>query len=309
MSAAGGPVLITGLDHAGKTPLRVTLDAHPDLALMRRAYLWTWFDGRFGSLADPGNRARCLAALRGHRPLAELDLDLDGVARRLDTDPAPTYDRLFALLGEAHAARQGRPRWGIQESWLEEDADRLLAADPAARIVQLVRDPRTWWTAVRAGTRRRGGAAIGAEAWSRSAALAARNLAAHPDRYLVVHYEALATEPEATLREVAAFLGLSPAEPLLEAARRLRLDPGRADELGTQARLLIERIAAEPMRALGYHGAVEPRGLAGLRFGLVTRPIGHAATFVSHVAERVGARLGRGRRSRAAARKVRLRDT
>ncbi len=309
MSPAGGPVLITGLDHAGKTPLRVILDAHPDLALLRRAYLWTWFDGRFGPLTDPANRTRCLAALRRHRPIADLQLDLDEVGRRLAEDDAPTYDRLFALLGEAHAARLGRARWGIQESWLEDDADRLLAADPSTRILQLVRDPRTWWTAVRSTTRRRGGAAVGALAWTRSAELAMRNVARHPDRYRAIRYEALATEPEPTVREIAAFLGLSVAEPMLDAARRLRLDPGRPEDLDTQARLLVERTASEPMRALGYHGLVEPRGLAGLRFHLVTQPIGRAAGFLSHVAERLAARPGRARRSRAAARKVRLRDT
>ena len=306
MSAAGGPVLITGLDHAGKTPLRVTLDAHPDLALLRRAYLWTWFDGRFGPLSEPGNRARCLAALRRHRPIAELGLDLEAVVSRLGNDAAPTYDRLFALLGEAHATKHGRVRWGIQESWLEEDADRLLAADPATRILQLVRDPRTWWTAVRTGTRRRGGAAVGARAWTRSASLALENRARHPDRYRVVRYEALAADPEATIRDVAMFLGLSSAEPLLEAARNLRLDPGRPDELDTQARLLIEDVASEPMQGLGYHGAIEPRGLAGLRFRLLTKPIGRSAIFASHATERIAARLGRVRRSRAAARKVRL---
>ena len=308
MSAAGGPVLITGLDHAGKTPLRVTLDAHPDLALMRRAYLWTWFDGRFGPLADPGNRARSWprSAATGRSPSSASTSTTWPTTRRGGSPQ--TYDRLFALLGEAHAARQGRPRWGVQESWLEADAGRCSRrtrrpgssnsyAIPGRGGRRSVRHP--------APGRRR----VGAEHGRRSRQLALRNLARHPDRYRVVRYEALAAEPEATVREVAAFLGLELADPLLEAAGRLRLDPGRPKDLGLQARLLIERMASGPMEALGYHGIVEPRGLAGLRFRLVTDPIARVAVVLSHTAERLAGRRGRARHSRAAARKVRLRDT
>ena len=35
------PVLVAGLDHSGKTSLRIALGQHPSLVLVRRLALWT----------------------------------------------------------------------------------------------------------------------------------------------------------------------------------------------------------------------------------------------------------------------------
>lgn len=278
-----GPVLITGLDHSGKTPLRVVLDAHPALALARRTYFWTRFDGRFGSLDRPANLARCIDALSRHGPLAALGIDLDGVASRLAPGLA-TYDRLFALIGEEYARSRGRPRWGIQESLLERHADRLLAAYPNARIIQMVRDPRTWYASVGASGARRGGVGVATAVWKRSSRLALDNAARHPDRYLVMRYEALVGDGTGALRQVCEFIGEALTPGVLEVAGRLDLarDGG---ELPASARAFIEDEAGGLMAALGYHGTADRRGARELRYRLSTRPVGRAAGMAWRAAE------------------------
>jgi hypothetical protein len=282
-----GPVLITGLDHSGKTPLRVALEQLPELALVRRAYLWTWFDGRFGPLDLRENLVRCLRAMAAHRPIAALQLDLDEIGERFASGEA-SYDRLFALVGEAVARRAGRPRWGIQESGLERHADRILGNLPGATFLHLVRDPRTWYAGVRAeaGARRRGGVGVASEVWRRSAALGLRNAQRYPARYLLVRYEELAADPTRALDAVSRELGIEPNDALRDAGRRLRLDP--PPTLAPQLAAYLEASAGEQMARLGYHGAAPLRGVDRLRFQLGTRPAGQLMALAWRAAERAG---------------------
>ncbi len=306
--ASPGPVLITGLDHSGKTPLRVALGAHPDLALMRRAYLWTWFDGRFGPLDRPENLARCVDAMERHAGLRALAIDPQEAARQLEPGPM-TYDRLFGLIGSQVARRLGRPRWGIQESHLEAHADRLLAAFPTATIIQLVRDPRTWLAAVSASGPRRGGVGIATLTWLTAARAGLRNVARHPGRYRIVQFEELAADPQRALSETCAAIAAPAARAVLEAAARLELDAGKADTVAPTQRAYIEAEAGEVMAALGYHGRTELRGADGIRFRLVTRPEARAVALVWRGAGWLGPRVGRSLPGHKGADKVRLRDS
>ncbi|MEO8509634.1 MAG: sulfotransferase [Chloroflexota bacterium] len=300
-----GPVFITGLDHGGKTPLRVVLDRIPTLALLRRAYLWTWFDGRFGPLAEPANLRRCVAALKAHRALASLDLDVGKISRQFAEGPA-SYDHLFMLIGQAYAESRGASRWGMQESNLERHAARLLSSDPSTRIVHLVRDPRSWYAAVSADAARRGGIGVAAAVWGRSSRLALRLAAHHPGRYGLVRYEDFAADPAATVEGVCRFIG-EPAEPaVLAAAAGLRLSTS-GHELPARCSVYFETELADVMTRLGYHGASELRWRDAARFRLLTRPVARLMATGWSATERWPT-AGELIRGRATARKVRLDD-
>jgi len=295
----GGPVYVGGLDRSGKTTMSAILTSHPDLAIPGvGTNLWTYFHRRYGDLARPEHFERCLAAMLRYKHVRYLEPDPDRIRREFRAGE-PTYARLFALPLAHYAQRHGKPRWGAQTGLIERDAELLLAAHPDLRIVHLLRDPRDRYEASLArwpdGRGRAGGAVA---RWRYSTGLAQRHVANHPDRYLVVRFEDLVCEPEATVRTVCDFLGLTylpsmlrmteaptlvaklvagggrpagdgPAGGLLSTAQlgrhRGRLDPA---ELA-----FVQRYAGAMMRRHGY----EPEPLAlttrqRLRFALVDEP-------------------------------------
>ncbi len=278
----GGPIFVTGADRSGTTLMFALLASHPRISMVRRTNLFRWFDGRYGDLGDPENLERCLDDLLGYRRIDHLHPDRDRLQREFRQGPA-TYGRLFSLLHRHHAERVGRPRWGDKSLHSEHYADQILEAFPDARIVQMVRDPRDRYASVR----RRGGAnldRVGAATgrWLRSARAAARNRRRYPDRYLVVRYEDLVTDPEGTMREVCAFIGEDFVSVMLQmgavpdhrvAGANSSFGDVEAGAITTRAvgrfrRVLepseiafIEIVAGRHLRALGYARARMPMSL------------------------------------------------
>jgi hypothetical protein len=262
MAVEERPIFIGGLDRSGKTPLRLSLSCHPHIAMVRRTNTWTDVYNRFGSLAQPTNLERCLAALLSNRHVAALQPDEDRLRREF-CQGEPTYGRLFALLHRQYAERWGKRRWGEQLAFVEQYAEPLFAAYPDARIIHMLRHPCDRSEAARGEARRGpGGAGADAARWIRSAALARRNLQRYPDRYIVVRYEALHRRREDTLRTVCAFIGeeFVPQMLTLEGAMRF----GREDHIDASssarrlARLsprevaLLQRFAGREMISHGY---------------------------------------------------------
>jgi hypothetical protein len=108
-------------------------------------------------------------------------------------------------------------RWGDQTEGIEAHTGRILAADPGASLIHLIRDPRDRYEAIQA--RGRGGRAAGlrqsTSRWLRSAQLAQQHARDYPGRYKVVRYETLVAHPWETLREVCDFLGMEPTVDML----------------------------------------------------------------------------------------------
>jgi len=243
-----GPIFLGGLSHSGKTPLRIALDAHSRIAMTRRTYMWTRFYGRFGDLAQPEQRERCLDAMMRDEGIRELDPNVMQIRTEFARGDA-TYGRLFALFHAQHATRMGKARWGDQLGLVEAFADRIFQAYPDASVIHLIRDPRrNGWDHTYRHVGRLGWLTA---RWLFSADLAARNLARYPDRYLVVRYETLAAEPEATLRRITSFVGEEYESQTLDAL------PGQAagsPELSPNdaAAAFVERYASDRLEALGY---------------------------------------------------------
>ncbi len=202
-----GPVFIGGLDRSGKTTLRGFLQSHPAFSIPAvGSNLWSYFYKQFGSLSHPRNLERCLTAMKGYKQVRFLEPDWERLRRDFLQGQA-TYARLFALLQQQHAEREGKPRWGDQTGLIERYADQVLGAYPDARMIHMLRDPRDRYAGSLqlwpSGKARAGGAAA---RWLYTTGLAQRNLKKHSGRYLVVRFEDLILQPEQTLRKVCAFL-------------------------------------------------------------------------------------------------------
>jgi hypothetical protein len=141
-----------------------------------------------------------------YKQIRFLEPDWERLRRDFRQGPA-TYARLFALLQQQHAEREGKPRWGDQTGLIERYADQILSAYPDARMIHMLRDPRDRYAGSLqlwpGGKARAGGAAA---RWLYTTGLAQRNLKKHSGRYIVVRFEDLVAQPEKTLRTVCAFL-------------------------------------------------------------------------------------------------------
>jgi hypothetical protein len=204
-----GPVFVAGLERSGTSLIYALLASHPNIAMTRRTNLWRHFYGQYGDLGEPANLDRCLETMRRYKRLVVLELDFD----RLRTDfraGEPTYAALFAALESQIADRMDRPRWGDKSLHTEHYAEEIFDAYPGARILHMIRDPRDRFASSYARWKvRRGGVGAGTAEWLSSSRLAGRNQRRYPDRYRIVRYETLATEPEATLHDICGFIGES----------------------------------------------------------------------------------------------------
>jgi Sulfotransferase family len=223
-----GPIFVVGASRSGKTLMRWMLTSHPNIAVTRRTEMWPRFYGRFGDLAVAANFDGCVRAMLARKQIASLEPDMTQLRRDFAGGPQ-TYERLFALLHEQVAQREGKPRWGDQSALVDRYADRVISAYEGVRVIHLVRDPRDRYEAIVAtrardarGPRRPALLVRSTLAWRKSAHLALRNVQRHPGSYAVVRYETLVRKPEPTLRELCDFLGerYEPAMSRMDCARR-----------------------------------------------------------------------------------------
>jgi hypothetical protein len=222
--SGGGPVYVAGLERSGTSLMFALLASHPNLAMTRRTNLWRHFYGQFGDLTSPHDLDRCLETMRRYKRLVGLGTDWDRLRADLLAGPV-SYPRLFALLEQQYADRLGRPRWGDKSLHTERYARQIVAADPGAKILHMIRDPRDRFASSYARwTVRRGGVGAGTAEWLSSARLALRNERAFPANCRAVRYESLATDPEGTLAALCAFIGeaYDPAMLAMEGAPTLR---------------------------------------------------------------------------------------
>jgi hypothetical protein len=200
------PIYVAGPDRSGTSLMYAFLASHPNISMVRRTNMWRYFHERYGDLSQPDNFERCLNDMARYNRMRHLKPDPDRIRREFKQGP-PTYGRLFALFHAHHAERRGKPRWGDKSLHTEHYADRVFAEYPDAKIVHMVRDPRDRYASVRKRFGRdvsRVGAATAR--WLFSMRAARRNLERYPDSYLIVRFEDLASDPEATMRQVCDFI-------------------------------------------------------------------------------------------------------
>lgn len=276
MSSARGPIFLAGLAHSGKTPLRIALDAHSNISMTRRTYMWTRFYGRFGELTRPDALERCLDAMVRDRGIRELEPDVARVAREF-AEGEQSYGRLFALFHAHHAERRGKVRWGDQLGMVEAFADPIFEAYPEATIIHMIRDPRRSGSSGGVSHIGRLGWATGR--WLTSAHLAERNRARYQDRYAVVRYETLAGDPEQTLRDILATLDEEFETEPLKALLDAELEVAPTDGAPVTA-AFVDRYAGRDLVALGYPTGSSQHARLGPAFYLVDLPANRAAMFV-----------------------------
>jgi hypothetical protein len=308
-STTVGPIFIGGLDRSGTSLIYALLASHPRIAMTRRTNWWSYFDGQYGDLANDANLDRLLSVMARYRRHRKLQPDIAALRTAFREGPAE-YGRLFGLLEDQHARRLGKPRWGDKSLHTERYASRVFSVFPDARLLHMVRDPRDRYASVlKRWKKLRGGVGAATAAWLASVELADRNAAAWPSRYLVLRYEDLATEPEATLRRVCDFIGepFDPAMLGMEGADDFRSQGGNSSyerfgvgvistqSIGRYRQAIsrsdiafIEGRAASAMRRLGYEPErAEFRGMDRVRHSALHVPLNLLKMAAWHARERL----------------------
>ena len=271
------PFFLAGVDRSGIGLLGEVLERHPNLAISRRTNFWSFYYRRYGDLNQPANLERCVASLMRYRRIRDLGIDRDELIEQMRSGE-PSYGRLLTAIEEQNLRRLGKVRWGDKSLGSEGHIGTILREFPGARFVHVMRDPRDRYASqITHRQAARGKVGSGTALWLWSAKLAERNRDGHRDRYLVIRYEDLVSDPLETVRGICHFLGeefdpnmlSSPAGDLnTSSVGRFRRDLDRHDLA------FVNLVAARAMRRLGYVPAgVQMPPPERVRFALIDVPI------------------------------------
>jgi Sulfotransferase family len=278
------PLILLGVSRSGTTLLRVILDRSPGLAVPDESFFVPLLARRHPRRV---RAARFLDDIARIPTIAAWGLTPEDVAPRL-RDGMTTGDAIAAVF-EAHAAREGKPRWGDKTPMYMRHLGLLERLFPAARYVHLIRDGRdaaVSFLRMPEGTYTRTWAhpeSAGAFAclW-RVEVACARDLGRRvgPGRYHEARYEELVSDPEAVVRSICGFAELPFESAMLEYAGAVDVSekphqqrllqpptPGVRDwrsDLGREDTLAFEAVAGELLAELGYE-TLEPPHAPGAR--------------------------------------------
>lgn len=234
-----GLFFVVGPHRAGTTLLQVMLSSHSALTLPAET---GYFDqvwprrATLGPLTNAANRERAGQFVNGSGcSVSDLGLDWSVVSAALDRTQCG-YDDLFAVLMTLHADQRGKRRAGEKSPRHLFAAAEIVRLYPQAKVICLIRDPRavarserdTSWgsQSVCRITRR----------WNRVVDEAIRLQTVLPaDRFRVIRYEDLVSDPETTLRSICQFLGETFEPQMLQFYERPPSERGfRVDEAWKQ---------------------------------------------------------------------------
>jgi hypothetical protein len=276
------PFFIVGCDRSGTTLLRLILNAHPRLCVPNESdFIPILHDvavREFGSTDPIPDVERLLEALFATKRYRLWGLDDAEVARRVRASGrsvTAVVDAVFRCFTE----REGKARWGDKTPRYTLRLATIARLFPAARALLLVRDPRDVQASLADVAWHPGSPIFNARKWRDYWLQASSDLERHfPGRHLVVRYEALVSEPDATVRQVAAFLEEDFVPEMLcfyEDAEQhqpegtqdhaLTLGPVTTASVGRWQRdisrldaFVVEALAGDVMASLGYAPAVSP---------------------------------------------------
>jgi hypothetical protein len=187
VTTGGAPIFIVGSNGSGSTLLRLMLDSHPNIAIpeetgfLRLANLHRWVP--YWKLGGDWYR------------------NLNLTEEQLTAELATFYGGLFT----SYAASRGKRRWGDKTPFHVWHLDLATRMYPDAMVVGIIRHPAAAVSSMRRRFRRPIGGSV--KHWRRSTRQLLHAGAQLGDRFVLLRYEDLVTQPEAVMRALVAQLG------------------------------------------------------------------------------------------------------
>jgi len=204
------PFFIVGTERSGSNLLRLILNAHPALCVPHPPHILKYFAplaASYGDLGDPARLSRLVADVRGLIKAHIHPWEMIPSAKELVAAQPRNLIELFFAVYDAQCRWAGKRRWGCKSTFVVDHIEAVLAVCPEARFLWLVRDPRDVAASSRLSMFSPFHPWFTAQLWRRQQAAGWRGQAAHPENFLLLRYEELLADPEATVRRVCDFLG------------------------------------------------------------------------------------------------------
>lgn len=269
------PVFVVGMPRSGTTLLSSLLDAHSDLVIAPETHYFTrcWTGD---PIEDTADALRMLDRLFRQPGVQDMELTSDEKQRireRVRDAPAPTHGEVLRVLLDTYAERSGAPAWGEKTPDHLRFVPEMARQFPEAVFIAIIRDPRDVCLSLRSMPWSRSTLPEQAWTWRTYAALVDRYRTDYEDRFFALRYEDLVTDPEATLRDVCAFLETPFHEAMLRPQERedqpfdpdrepwkgksnRQIDPSNREKWRTQMpeaeRVIVEWIVGRSLSANGY---------------------------------------------------------
>lgn len=317
-SSPEGPLYVIGRQHSGNTLLATMLGRHPCVYPFTGE--GTFFEHRraIQQEEDPVPRVAAEVAGGADPPLsAEVRKELTRFLHR-ERGGETTVSDLYSRGKERVAASEGADRWVQKATSYVFHVDDILRALSASRLIFLLRNPLDLGASLK---RRDNWHRVLRMIWGWNRGVRLAHRWGDEERVLLVRYEDLVRRPEALLREVCSFAGLSFDEALLEVPHVNRsetpyntdsaetgLDDSRVyyyrDVLSPEEEAVVRTWADTDRLRSAYPDLPQPRkhGAVG-KVGLTVQAVGgliqtlatdHAATLIQnpgHVLDRVRRRI------------------
>jgi hypothetical protein len=193
---------VVGCPRSGTTLLSVFLDRHSRLCVPPE----TAFLGEFARFLWLRNRAAVLKRLGDWPRIADLGLSPEEILSKVGEQPL-SRRAIFAAMLDLYAERHGKPRCGEKTPRHLRYIPQIHSWFPNAKMICVLRDGRDVALSLAAMPWYRQGLRGAAQLWRSNLRLMEKAARQYPDQFLIVQYETLVSQPEATTRTVMAFLG------------------------------------------------------------------------------------------------------
>jgi hypothetical protein len=203
--------------------MRAAISAHPRIAIAPETHFLSYWTRppAVREIRDAKDFERFWARFSRSRQFTQLHVPESEVRQRVFDARELSCRSVFASLLRAYAAAEGKPRWGEKTPLHHHHVGTLLEWFPEARILYMLRDPRSVVASLLDAPWAEPSIELQACRWRDSVRLLGHWES--DSRICVVFYEALVSEPAEALRRIGHFLDESLDEGLLE---RRQVEPG-----------------------------------------------------------------------------------
>ncbi|MEA2434585.1 MAG: hypothetical protein QOG54_2042 [Actinomycetota bacterium] len=205
MARSDPPFFIVGSARSGTTFLRLTLNAHPEIAVPPESRFITELHKGQGDVEVMS----FLAKLQGHPRFEAWELPIDVVVREFHGTQRVPYATAIRSTYNAYAAHHGKSRWGDKTPRYILNIPELAKLFGDARFIHLIRDGRDValsYADVPFGPKN---VAKAAEIWAARVGAGIRDgRALEPGRYLEVLYSDLVEDNEGEIKDITEFIGV-----------------------------------------------------------------------------------------------------
>lgn len=200
------PFFIVGSARSGTTFLRLTMNAHPEVAVPPESrFITELHEGR-----DEVEVNDFLERLAAHKRFAAWELPIDAVRAELDGFARVPYSEAIDATYSAYAKTQGKSRWGDKTPRYVENIPELAELFPDGRFIHLIRDGRDValsYADVPFGPKN---VAKAAELWANRVARGIRDgRVLERGRYIEIMYTDLVEDNEGEVKDICAFVGIT----------------------------------------------------------------------------------------------------